>query len=126
MLSPLVWASPVGAAVGLVMLLLCLGLVVAVAIPVTQGWRGLTWHGWRRLSARFSLEAGERETLQGCALARCVLRFAPTLPNDAALNFWGFRGEILGAIIPYALQKGHPPGTVQRRALNFFPRSSQS
>ena len=28
--------------------------VVAVAIPVTQGWGGLTWQRWRRLSARFS------------------------------------------------------------------------
>jgi hypothetical protein len=54
------------------------GLVVVsrVVIPVTQGWRGLAWQGWRRLSTRFSLEAGERETPQGCALARCVLRCA--------------------------------------------------
>ena len=48
--------------------------MVAVAIPVTQDWRGLTWQSWGRLSARCSLEARERETLQGCALARCVLR----------------------------------------------------
>ena len=34
-----------------------------------QGWGVLTWQGWRRLSAMFSLEAWERETLQDVAVA---------------------------------------------------------
>ena len=89
-------ASLVGAAVGLLLLLVGgFGLVMAVGNPVTQDWRGLTWQSWRRLSARLSLEAGEVKTLQGCALAQCGLRFAPTLPNDAAL-----RSCILTGLLP--------------------------